>query len=73
MDRRTNYFRLKKMLDSYPINKISFQELQALISIHIASTPKIIEQAMRTMGMTGLIKDMGNSHFEIIKENGNMQ
>ena len=70
MDQRTQYARLKTMIESLDKHKktITLDELTSLISINITSTPKTIVNAMRTMGMTGLIKDIGQSRFEIIRK-----
>ena len=72
MDKRTSYYRLKSLLMNWKSDTISFHELQGLISAYISSTPKTIEQHMRTMAFTNLIKDIGESKFQINK-NGNMQ
>ena len=70
MDQRTQYARLKTMIESLDKHKktITIHELTSLISMNITSTPKTIENAMRTMGMTGLIKDIGESKFKIIRK-----
>ena len=68
MDNRTTYSRIKRMLEGVKKKVVSKDELDTLIAIHIGSTPRSIENALRTMAMTGLIKDIGNFRFEIIKE-----
>ncbi len=68
MDKRTQFSRLKKMLDEYDKDEISFDELRALISINIASTPKIVENAIKLMGIGGLLKDIGQTKFQIIRQ-----
>ena len=46
-------------------NVLIIFELQTLISVNIGSNPKTIDNAIRTAGMCGLIKDIGNSRFEV--------
>ena len=67
MDGRTQFAHLKKMLDEYEGDEISFSDLRVLISINIAATPKIVDNAIRVMGISGLIKDIGQSKFRIIR------
>ena len=67
MDRRNNFHRFKDMLATWESNEITIHQLQALIATYITSTPRTIDQHIRVMGMTGLIKDIGSSRFEIVR------
>ena len=55
------------MIDECDKKIMSYDELRALISINIAATPKIVDNAMRLLGISGLIKDIGSARFELIK------
>ena len=66
MDGRTNFARLKKMLEDKAGKIFNLDELKMLIAMNIGSTPSTIDNALRTMGMTGLIKDIGNTRFEVL-------
>ena len=54
------------MLKGLKGKKLSIHELQALVSVNLGSNEKTIDQALRTMGLTGLIKDIGNSRFKVL-------
>lgn len=69
IDKRTNFYRLKTMLEKWPNSEIALNQLKALIAMNIATSPKLIENSVKVMAMTGLIKDIGNFRFRIIKEN----
>ena len=68
MDRRTQFSHLKQMIDNYEGDEISFVNLRVLISINIASTPKIVDNAIKILGMAGMIKDIGSNKFKIIRK-----
>ncbi len=72
MDKRTQYARLKAMIERCDKKEITLTELQTLISMNIASNPKTVNNAMRFLGAAGLIKDIGSCRFKIIKENGEL-
>lgn len=44
---------------------LSLDELKGLIMIHLGSQEVTIQQALKTMGLTGLLKDLGNFRFEV--------
>ena len=71
LDKRTGYFKYVEILSDVKSKEISLMELQALVATYMSSNPKTIEQHIRAMGITGLIKDIGNSRFEI--NHGNLQ
>lgn len=68
IDKRTIYSKCKEITDEIKKDTISFMELETLIGTYMSGNPKTIEHHMRLMGMTGLIKDIGNGKFEIIKK-----
>ena len=49
---------------------MTFSELQGLVMRNIGSGLRTVEMAMRTMGATGLIKDIGKSKFEVLINGG---
>ena len=65
MDKRTQYFKLKNLVNEIKEDILTLDQLKALVSINIASTPSTVENAVRLMGMTGLIKDIGAFRFKI--------
>ena len=65
VDRRTQFSRLRSMLVETRAVMLTFSQLQELIMMNIGSAPRTVEMAMRTMGATGLIKDIGESKFAI--------
>jgi len=67
MDKRTNYGRLVKLINELENETISLDELRVQIAMNIATDPKRMENAIKTMAMTGLIKDIGNFRFQVIK------
>ncbi|MEK6881450.1 MAG: hypothetical protein AABY22_17640 [Nanoarchaeota archaeon] len=67
MDNRTNYSRLKKMIELIDSETLNLEELKGFIAIHIGSGPDTITNALKTLGMTGLITDIGNFRFKINK------
>ncbi len=72
MDKRTQYARLKAMIERCDKKEMTLTELQTLISMTIASEPKTVNNALRLLGATGLVKDIGSCKFKIIKENGEL-
>jgi len=69
MDRRTTYSRLQSMLKQVPSSEITIHNLKKLIMINIGSNERTIDSCLRIMGDTGLIKDIGNCRFKILKQN----
>ena len=68
-DRRTTYFRAKKMIVDEKLEKgriITSHELSRLITINICGGERSIQECLRIMGAAELIKDVGNSRFEIL-------
>jgi len=66
---QTVYNKCVKMLKGHEGKELNLQELQTLITIFCGSMQSTIKTAMQTMGMTGLIKDIGNSRFVVKNEN----
>lgn len=75
LDKRGNYLKFISLLNSYKSDEITIHELQGLVISYIGATPNVVANAIRAMGMTGLIKDIGNSRFEINRKkiDGEMQ
>ncbi len=48
--------------------EINLDDLSSLIMIHIGGNERTITQALHVMAATGLIKDIGNARFEVIKK-----
>jgi hypothetical protein len=64
----TLYYKCKELLKEYPRGmQIGIVLLSNEIMINIGSDPRTIENALKTMITTKLIKDIGNCHFEILK------
>ncbi len=66
-DKRTVYSRVKEVLNEYQGKVITRDNLMSLIVIHVGSGESTIANAMRTMAIAGLIKDIGDSRFEVLK------
>jgi len=67
IDKRTIYFKVKELLNGIDKKVITLDELKSLISMYVGGTPATVENAMRIMAMTNLIKDIGNFRFEILQ------
>lgn len=61
------YSKCVKMLATVKKSEISLPELEALISVFCGSKQVTIDTALKTMGVTNLIKDIGNCRFKILK------
>lgn len=74
-DRRTTFSRLKEMLKDYrprrnsKTSEISFATLEKLIVMNIGSNQRTIADSMRTMVLTGLLQDIGDGRFRIVRMN----
>lgn len=67
IDKRTKYFKMKEVLLQFNKGTIlSISELNSLIATYTSSHPKSMVETLRMMGMTGLIKDIGDSRFEVL-------
>lgn len=65
----TVYQNCVKMLENVPKGEtITLPNLRTLIQRHIGGQEVTIMQALRTMGETGLIKDLGNARFKVLKD-----
>ena len=62
----TTYSRLKEMLEKYRGEELTLDALRKLLMIHIGSDERTIQTGLKTMGETGLIKDIDNSSFEVV-------
>ncbi len=67
MGRLTGYDKAKEMLSDWTKGTITFGELELLIKRNIGTDPRTVSQAMRTMGDLGLIKDIGNTKFKVLR------
>ena len=63
---KTIFSSCKEMLSKADKKVITLEQLRMLIQIHIGSQRGTIEQALRVMGSTGLIKDIGECKFEVL-------
>jgi len=61
------YQKVVKMLATIEEDEISLPELEALICVFCGSKQITIDTALKTMAVTGLIKDIGNCRFKIRK------
>ena len=61
------YTKVVEMLKNVDKKELSLDELKNLIIMHIGSTEITIQTALKTMNMTGLIEDIGNYRFKIVK------
>lgn len=66
MDKRNAYPRVKAMLEEHKGKALNLDELTALIMINLGSTPATVASHLRIMALTGLVKDIGNSRFEVL-------
>ena len=67
IDKRSVYFKWKELIKEIKEDEIKLFDLQSLIATYIGSNERTINTAVRTMGMTGLIEDIGNGRFKIVK------
>ena len=67
MDKRNSYWRLKEMIEAVDTKVLTIHELKSLIIKCIGSHQKTVENSIRILGDTGLIKDVGNCRFEVLK------
>ncbi len=65
---RNVYSKVKEMLDNYKGDEITFGDLIGLITIKIGSVQSTINTAMKTMQYAGMLKDIGNSRFKVIRK-----
>ena len=63
---RTIYQNCVKMLETIKGEVITFNELESLIIRFIGGQAGTINQALKVMATTGLIKDVGNARFEVL-------
>ncbi len=64
----TIYQNCAKMLEDVE-GTISLEELESLIIRCIGGQRGTVTNALHVMGSTGLLKDIGNSRFEVLKDN----
>ena len=64
MDGRTTYSKLKDILKNVK-GVITIHQLRKLIIMNIGSDERTINSCLKTLLETGLIKDIGDSRFEI--------
>ena len=68
MDKRNTFFKLKEMLKGADDKIITLPQLRTLLLIHVGSSERTIQSCLHIMGETGLIKDIGDSRFEISQD-----
>jgi len=63
---RTTYDKLQDFVEKIKHNKtIGYMTLQKFVKLHIGSDPRTVENAIRTMIETDMLKDIGDCQFEI--------
>ena len=67
MDRRTQYSRLRELADKLNGKELTLDELKLKIAQEIAGTASIIQNAGKLMVMSGMLEDLGNSRFKVVK------
>ncbi len=65
MDGRNTYSKLKEILKDKE-GVITIHELKSLIMMNIGCDERTIQNCLKVMGGTGLIKDIGDCRFEIL-------
>ena len=68
MDNRTVFAKVKKMIEELDQKEITLFELENLIMLNIGSAPSTISTALKTLSVSGLLKDIGNSRFKVIRK-----
>lgn len=63
---KTIYENCSEMLKDRKGETITLENLKGLIIKYIGGQQRTIDQALRVMATTGLIKDVGNWRFEIL-------
>ena len=66
MDGRNTYSKLKEILKDKE-GVITIHDLKSLIMMNIGCDERTIQNCLRVMGSTGLIKDIGDCKFEVYK------
>ena len=62
------YSKVVKLVATIKEDEISLPELEALITVFCGSKQVTIDTALKTMAVTGLIKDIGNCRFKILQQ-----
>ena len=63
---RNVYQKCVNILELRKGEKLTLDELKALIMMYIGSDARTVNQALETMAMTKLIKDIGNYRFKVL-------
>ena len=66
VDKRSVYWKAKFIMNQRIGQCLTLDELKAIVSMEMGSSAKSVENAIRMMGVTKLIKDIGNAQFEVI-------
>ncbi len=67
MDGRTTFSKIERFLKDVKVDEISFQELRKLLFMHIGSDERTLSKCMKIMVELGIIQDMGDCKFKILK------
>ena len=64
----TGYFKCKELIEEHfkKDDEIGIIRLSEIIIKEIGADPRTIENTLKTMMTTRLIKDIGNCHFKIL-------
>ena len=67
MDGRSTYNRVAKMMEDIESQTIHMNDLRKIIMMNIGSAERTINSCLKIMNEMGILKDLGNYKFEIIK------
>jgi len=63
---KTIYSKCQEILKNYSGKEIGLMKLRQLVIMNIGGQERTITQALKVMGQTKLIQDIGNAHFKIL-------
>lgn len=64
-DKRNSYVKLKNMLEGLEGRTLSIHQLRQMIAINLGANERTMAQALKTLSLTRLLKDLGNSRFKV--------
>ena len=67
MDKRTTFHRLESMMFGVPEKEINLAKLRRLIIMNIGSSERTVYACLKIMLEMGMIEDLGNTKFKILK------
>lgn len=72
MDGRTKYSRIVKLINSIEEEVLHLDKLRRIIMMEIGSSPKLVTETLHLMTDFGLIKEIDDFQFQIMK-NGHQE